>query len=325
MLNNPPRVWVLTDDKPGNSTQSLGVAAQLPWPFEEKNITLNKAARLPNRVLGKTKISAASHEISEPWPDIAIAAGRRLVPMLRYIKKQNPPCFIAYMMRPETSLKGFDLVAIPAHDSPKPAPNVMETLGAPHRVTPELLAKAANEWQESLSHLPHPRIAVLAGGDSASALFSPQDFHELGSLASEMAEGLSGSLMVSTSRRTNQKQADYLRLSLTADSEFFVWKRNAPNPYHAFLALADVIIVTGDSMSMCAEACGTGKPVYIYVPRQGSLAPKLGKLHESLVRKGLARYLSANARHDWKPKEILNEAGRIAAEIIERYENFMKL
>lgn len=319
MLNNPPRIWVLTDDKPGNSTQSLGVAAQLPWPFEEKNIVLNKAARLPNRVLGKTKISASSHEISAPWPDIVIAAGRRLVPMLRYIKKQNPRCFIAYMMRPETSLKGFNLVAIPAHDSPKPAANVMETLGAPHRVTPALLLDAARQWQETLSHLPQPRIAVLAGGDSASAVFSPQDFHELGNLASEMAERCEGSLMVSTSRRTNDKQADYLRLALTVDSEFFAWERKAPNPYHAFLALADAIIVTGDSMSMCAEACGTGKPVYIYIPRQGRLAPKLRKLHESLIHKGVARYLSANINTDWLPATPLNEAARIAAEIVSRY------
>jgi mitochondrial fission protein ELM1 len=36
------------------------------------------------------------------------------------------------------------------------------------------------------------------------------------------------------------------------------------NPYLAFLALADVIIVTGESESMLAEAAATGKPVYIY-------------------------------------------------------------
>src|SRR5262249_31412508 len=35
-------------------------------------------------------------------------------------------------------------------------------------------------------------------------------------------------------------------------------------PYLAYLALADVIIVTGESESMLAEAAATGKPVYIY-------------------------------------------------------------
>jgi hypothetical protein len=36
------------------------------------------------------------------------------------------------------------------------------------------------------------------------------------------------------------------------------------NPYLAYLALADVIVVTGESESMLAEAAATGKPVYIY-------------------------------------------------------------
>jgi mitochondrial fission protein ELM1 len=237
---------------------------------------------------------------------------------LRYIKKQNPACFITYLMRPEISLKSFDLVAIPAHDAPKPAPNVLQTIGAPHRVTPELLAEAAAEWREKLAPLPTPRIAVLAGGDSRSAQFTAQDFHELGTLASEMAASLNGGLMVSTSRRTSKKQADYLRLALTAESEFFAWEAHAPNPYHAFLGLAEIIIVTGDSMSMCAEACGTGKPVYIYVPRQGSLAPKLRHLHESLIEKGLARYLTANPETDWQPTAPLNEAKRVAMEMMGR-------
>ncbi len=38
----------------------------------------------------------------------------------------------------------------------------------------------------------------------------------------------------------------------------------ADNPYLAALALADVIVVTGESESMLAEAAACGKPVYIY-------------------------------------------------------------
>jgi hypothetical protein len=41
------------------------------------------------------------------------------------------------------------------------------------------------------------------------------------------------------------------------------------NPYLAYLALADILIVTGESESMLAEAAATGKPVYIYpLPKQ---------------------------------------------------------
>lgn len=312
------RIWVLTDDKPGNRTQSLGVAAKLPWGYEEKRIELNNWAKLPNRLLGKSRISGGG-ELQAPWPDMVIAAGRRLVPLLRYIKKQNPKCFTVYLMRPDAPLTDFDLLAIPQHDRPKNHPNLITTLGAPHGVTAEKLAAAIVEWQEQLAHLLSPRIAVLAGGNSASARYELEDFHELGVLASELANAAKGTLMVTTSRRTGKAATDYLRLALSAEHELFAWSPEAPNPYHAFLGTAEAIVVTGDSMSMCAEACGTGKPVFIYIPRKGKLAPKLRAMHESLFDAGLAQPLTANMRIDWQPTVMLDEAGRIAAEILRRF------
>ena len=46
------------------------------------------------------------------------------------------------------------------------------------------------------------------------------------------------------------------------------WRPDDPdNPYAAFLGLADEIIVTGDSASMLADACVTGRPVrYVALP-----------------------------------------------------------
>lgn len=312
-----PRIWILTDDKPGNRTQSLGVAMKLPWEFEEKRIRLNRWAKLPNRLLGRGQHSAVE-KLTAPWPDIVIAAGRRLAPLLRYIKKKNPNCFTVYIMRPDAPLSAFDLVAIPQHDNPPQRSNVIATLGAPHAVTREKLSVAGKAWEGRWAQLPKPRIAVLAGGNSASAQYMADDFHELGALASAMAEAAGGSLLVTTSRRTGKKAPDYLRLALSVEHELFEWSPEAENPYLGFLALAEAIIVTGDSMSMCAEACGTGKPVFIYVPRQGKLAPKLRSLHESLVEHGLAQYLTANLSPNWHPAEPLDEAGRVAREIVAR-------
>jgi hypothetical protein len=46
---------------------------------------------------------------------------------------------------------------------------------------------------------------------------------------------------------------------------FYRWQQDdADNPYLGFLALANAIIATGDSMSMLAEACSAGRPVYIF-------------------------------------------------------------
>lgn len=321
MKSNEKRVWVLTDERPGNQTQSIGVAQQLPFAFEEKRLHFSSLGQLPNRMLGQSRFRLDTPSralIAPPWPDIAIAAGRKLAPILRYIKRKNPHCFTTYLMNPQVNTAHFDLVAIPQHDLPKQAQNIMPTLGMAHRVTPELLKQAGEKWRPKLRHLPTPRIAVLVGGNSRSAEFYKTDFHEIGALASELALKSEASLLVTTSPRTPPRGYDYLRLALSVDHELFHWYPEAENPYLGYLALSKAVIVTGDSMSMCAEACSMGKPVFIYTPRQGQVAPKLKALHEALYQAKLAQPLTAGVSLNWKPSGSLNEAERIAREMIRR-------
>lgn len=320
------RVWVLTDERPGNRTQSIGVAQKLPYGFEEKYLEFTLFGGLPNRVMGAStfRLRRRSRAIlNPPWPDIAIAAGRKLVPALHYIKRKNPHCFTVYLMNPQVSPRHFDLIAMPEHDKPPKRPNVLPTIGPVHALTSEKLKTEADKWRSQLAHLASPRIAVLVGGDSKSAKFANQDFHDIGEMASQMARGLGeegspASLLVTTSPRTNARALDYLRLSLSVDHELFVWQSRVDNPYHAYLALAQVIIVTGDSMSMCAEACSLGKPVFIYVPRGGKLSPKLQRFHQSLFDRKLAQPLTAGVLPNWNPGAPLDEAGRVASEIMRR-------
>ncbi len=317
-----PSVWVLTDEKPGNRTQAIGVAQKLPWQFVEHRVLLNRLSALPNMLLGSSGISmqrGRNNSISAPWPNIAIAAGRRLAPILRYIKKQNPNCFTAYMMNPQTSLSAFDLVAIPQHDNPPAKPNVITTIAAPHSLTTQQLTQAYHKWSFALQHLPKPKIAVLVGGNSGSAKFQLEDFHILGKMASKLAIQQGGSLLISTSRRTGKQAYDYLRLSLEVDHELFGWNSSSENPYLGFLSHADAIIVTGDSISMCAEACSLGKAVFIFSPPHGELSNKLINFHKSLFDMSLAKPLTLSADIDWQPNSILDEAARIAGTIVDKF------
>lgn len=315
------------DERPGNRTQSLGVAMKLPYEYEEKYLHFTPLGGLPNRLMGSShyRLRRRSRELLRPpWPDIAIAAGRRCAPILRYLKRKNPNCFTVYLMNPQSPFKHFDLVAMPEHDKPPNLPNVLQTIGPVHGVTTDLLNTEGDLWRERFVHLPHPRIAVLVGGDSKSASFQLQDFHNLGEMASQMAREMGeskdkpASLLVTTSPRTNARALDYLRLSLSVEHELFLWQSRVPNPYHAYLALAQVIIVSGDSMSMCAEACSLGKPVFIYLPRGGKLSPKLQRFHEALFKRNLAQPLTAGALPDASVGAALDEAGRVASEIVQR-------
>ena len=87
-----PRVWVLLDDRPGNSTQSLGLAEALGWPFETVELLFGWRSRLHNRWLGASVRglrSGSRAKLVAPWPDLLIAAGRRTAPVGLWIKRAS--------------------------------------------------------------------------------------------------------------------------------------------------------------------------------------------------------------------------------------------
>ena len=67
-------------------------------------------------------------------------------------------------------------------------------------------------------------------------------------------------------------------------------ERDGANPYLAFLAHAQRIVVTPDSVNLASEACATGKPVYVHMhdPVRG----KLARFHDELVAREHARPLA---------------------------------
>ena len=78
------------------------------------------------------------------------------------------------------------------------------------------------------------------------------------------------------------------------------------------LALADAIVVSGDSVSMCSEACATPAPVYIYAP-DDITTPKHRRLHQELYKLGLARPFLG--RFDNWAHKPLNSSVEIASAI----------
>jgi mitochondrial fission protein ELM1 len=122
-----------------------------------------------------------------------------------------------------------------------------------------------------------------------------------------------GSILMSTSRRTGAGAAQALSDAIGDGGFKYLWGQTGENPYVGMLALADAVVVTGDSVSMCSEACATDKPVYVYAPGDMA-APKHRRLHEELYRLGLARPFAD--RVDTWTHPPLNAANDIAAAIL---------
>jgi uncharacterized protein len=277
--------WVVTEGIAGTENQCIGVAEAMGITPVIKRVKLKTPWKqlspwLPH--CAKSALAADSAPISAPWPEIVIASGRKSIGVAKYIKKQaGDKTFVAVIQDPRVSAKTFDLVAVPQHDKTR-GNNVLVTVGALHKVTPEKLDAARAQWEDKLKHLPHPRVAVIIGGSSKAHQLTP----DISAKLAERVAGIDGGLMVTASRRTGAENEKILRDRIKGDNVFF-WDGTGDNPYFGFLALADYIIVTEDSVSMTCEALSTGKPVYTAALEGG--ARRLDLFHRQLREQGFTR------------------------------------
>lgn len=273
-----PHVWLLMGQKAGDNQQVLALAESLDWPFDIKRLAYRPYELWSNLLLGPNLVGVdkrVSSSLIGPWPDLVISSGRRNEPVARWIRAQakTKAVKLVHVGRPWSPLRCFDLIiSTPQYHLPA-GENILENPLPMHRVSDERLRNAAAEWQNTLAHLPRPLTALLIGGNSGPYQFDHRAAERLINLTHEQVARDGGSLLVTTSARTPARVVTLLSHSFTCPHVFIPWQRGASqNPYLAFLALADSIIVTGDSMSMLAEATFTGKPVYIFGFGRGRFA-----------------------------------------------------
>lgn len=316
MPSNDNRVWVLLDDRAGNRAQAEGVAKHLRVPFRAVEVRYGPLGALPNALLGGSLagLTEASKELlTPPWPDLVIAAGRRTAPAARWIKRASGGrARLVQIMDPGAGRDDFNLICRPAHDGGGGAPNVLTIDAAPHRLSAETLADAAAQWTERVSAYPAPRIALLIGGSTRRRAFTDDMAATLCRQASAAAGALGGSILATTSRRTGTAVETVAR-ELGDDAFVYRWDRPGENPYLGLLALADAVVVTGESVSMCSEACSTGKPVYVFAP-VGLIGEKHARLHARLLDGGYARRFEGVVDLNWTPP-TLDVAAAITNEI----------
>lgn len=311
-------VWALVDDRAGHTGQVLGVLGRLSLPYQLKRLEFNWLGRhAPNQLLGASLCGLSrrrSAPLNAPWPKLVIAAGRRTAPVLRYIKKKSPDTVTVYLMWPG-SARGIDLIAAPQHDAPPSLSNVMTTLAPLHAVTPQTLATARDAWAAQWAHLPRPFVFLSLGGSTKHGEYSAQQWRE----AIEGAQALAGngSLLITTSRRTPASALSLIDALVSVPHALYRWDSGKDNPYLGMLGSADMVVVTGDSLSMSTEACVSGKPVYIYAP-DSVIPAKHKKLHAALYARNMARPLAAKPLQ-WQPSQALDEAETLAREIRARF------
>jgi uncharacterized protein len=264
-----PRVWVLKCHRAGDHAQSLALARALAWPFQVKETRFHWY-ELFFALAGWATLAGLdrrrSSPLTPPWPDLIILAGRQNETPARWIRKQSGGrTRIVVIGRYWTPPDELDFVVTTPQFRLPPHPKVLHNSFPLHLATKERLDAAAAEWSPRLRGVRRPYVALLVGGSSGPYVFSRETARRLGREASQLARSLGASLLVSTSARTGRAAAKSLKEAIDVPCHFYHWRPNDPNnPYLGFLAVADRIITTGDSMSMVAEACSTGRPVHIF-------------------------------------------------------------
>lgn len=306
--------WVISDGKIGTENQCLGLAAALGLTPVVKRIALRAPWRwLTPYVRGfeKFAFSRKGDAITAPFPDIVIASGRRALPASFYIKQASPKTFVVQLQDPHCNPALFDLLVVPTHDKIR-GPNVETSIGALHRVTPELLQTEAEKWHAAWADLPAPYATVLIGGPNAIYQFDEKVSEKIIRDLKALLTTFNGSLLITCSRRTPAATVQAIKRELVGTGPYakraWLWDGTGPNPYFGMLGVASHIIVTADSVSMISEAATSGKPIHLIDLPGGS--PKFERFYDALRERGAVRTFSLPLA-EWT-YEPLYETKRIA-------------
>jgi mitochondrial fission protein ELM1 len=285
--------WVISDGAAGNERQALALARALGASPRLLRIRVAQpwdalAPRLVAGARGAIRDQGGARP-EPPWPPIAIGCGRRAALMTRALRAwSGGACFTVQILDPRVDPRLFDLVIAPRHDRVDGA-NVLQTLGALNEIDPDWLA-AARARSAALGELPRPRTCVLVGATTRAQRLDPAYFDALLARLGARHADAGGSFLVSTSRRTPAAATARLRRHFAGFPGVFHGAGDAgDNPYPGFLAWADRIVVTPDSVNMISEACATGRPVYTFAPRP--IGGKLAAFHAALRASGHLRQL----------------------------------
>ena len=304
--------------------QALGLAEALqrllPSEITIRRVTWRKAFdKLPSALKAPWMLDPASDDPfpapGQPWPDVWIATGRATLPLsLTARRRSGGTTFVVQTQDPRWRTGDYDLVVAPRHDGIE-GPNVLSITGSPHRISADRLAEGATAFAGRLEPLPRPRVAVLIGGKSRAHDLPEAHAADLADRIAAAVTAAGGSLMLTFSRRTPEAAKAAMTARL-AHLPGLIWDGQGPNPYFAFLHLADHILVTEDSANMAAEAAATGKPVHILPMVATKAADKFARLHADLRERGAARPFDGTLdRWTYTP---LAETERAARDILSR-------
>jgi len=324
----PLQCWQLSDASPGNIRQCealihyLGqqldlsvsvhpVSLRQPWDKLAPHMTWGLS-------FGLTGSLATAFD--QPPPDLLIACGRRAALPARALKARHGERLrVIQILDPRISARHFDRIICPEHDGRQGA-GIITTQGSLHVIDSQRMSEAHDDWAQQLGAADTASVAVLIGGNNRAYRIDRAYLMQMKRCADQLLgrdrDSNCGRLMVSASRRSSPELLAAVRgvfgpgVLYASDFE--------DNPYLGFLATADALVVSADSVNMISEALGTGKPVFSSPPV--SDPNKFNRFHQRLNEAGLLLPFSVARRLELLQHRYaaLRETRAIATLLIEQ-------
>ena len=311
----PSRVLALSDGHAGNAHQAQALAMALSSTVDTPCLR----PRTPWRWFAPWRLPGATHALGAefsrllraPWPELAIGCGRQAALATRLLREASKGhCRAVQILDPRIDTGHYDLVIAPAHDALRGA-NVIHTVGSLNAIDDAWLAQARDRFAD-FGRLPAPRYALLLGGPTAAARLDPAYWSALLAEIKPRLVQEGASLMLTSSRRTPEWLRQAARTAFAAvPGVQWHGTGHGPNPYPGFLAWADVIVATPDSVNLLSEAAATRAPVWTFVHQP--IGGKVGRFVQALCESGRLRRLGVDTATT--PIVPLRETAAVAAQI----------
>ncbi|MEE8360384.1 MAG: ELM1/GtrOC1 family putative glycosyltransferase [Candidatus Omnitrophota bacterium] len=233
---------------------------------------------------------ASFKRITHVYADIVISCGSSLSAVNVFLTRENNAKNCVIMKPGMMPLSNFNVAIIPAHDKPPKRDNVVITQGAPNIINEESMRDGSNRIREFFELTRGKNIGILFGGDTPEYSLTTDIVDRLIDQVEESIEKLDIGLLVTTSRRTPRSVEELLKKRLDAHSRcdllVIANEKNVKNAVGGILDLSDMVLVSGESISMVSEAASSGKKTLVFDLEKRRPSSKHACAIDALARDG---------------------------------------
>jgi KDO2-lipid IV(A) lauroyltransferase len=316
-LTPEKKILVLDDGKKGHLKQSMAVVKQIRRYREDEGFApehlvvetvrirfkskalktvfnfltpvLTTFLQLHIKLLAKVLEKESYENAINRYADVIVSCGSTLFGVNKALKMENSARNVTVLDPGSLNRASFNLIVLPRHDASdndEAKDNVAVTDLAPNLIDAESISR----FKPSVSKT-GKKIGLLLGGDNPCFGFGKALTKDIAKNIKIACEQLDGYAHITTSRRTPSAAEEVLAEefdSFPRLAEFISGKDDKDeHTVEKILAVSDIVIVSGESISMVSEAVSSGRPVMVFMPdKKSEKITKYEKFVEELRERG---------------------------------------